>query len=315
MMSGTPILNNPLEFWPALHRIAPTRFPSFWAFEKNMAIMSTGRFRKVVGYRPEAMLELRQFLAQHSIRRRKDQVGIEMPKVVYSTIDVDLTSEQRRLYNRIRDEFKLALANGEIKSVTTALAQITRLMQACFSPELYGGSPASAKIEELRDIVKELVGSGEKAIIFSQWKDATRILQREFAEYNPAYVDGTVKPKQRVLEEDKFNTDPTCMLYIGTIGANQEAITLGAGTYVIFTDKAWTPLANDQAAARSAAGGLRGVGVEVPVNIIELHAVDTFEERIEDLLARKKALFNATVEKDAGAAVERITLADIRSLL
>lgn len=315
LMSGTPILNNPLEWWPALHKIDPERFPSAWLFEQNLAIKTGGRFKKIVGFKPEAMLELRDYVQSVSLRRRKDQVGVQMPKVVYSTVEVELTAEQRRLYNRIKDEFKLALASGEIKTVSTALAQITRLKQACFSPELYEGSPHSAKINELRTIVEELVASGEKAIIFSQWAKATRILQREFKDYNPAYVDGGVKPADRVKEEDRFNNDPECKLYIGTIRANQEAITLNAATYVILTDKEWTPLANDQAIARSAAGGLRGAGLEVPVNVIEMLAQDTFEERIEDLLARKRALFNATVERDAGAKVERITLREIRDLL
>lgn len=312
LMSGTPILNNPLEYWPALHRVAPYEFPSYWAFEKNLTVK---RGYKIVGYNPDAMLALREFVQGHTIRRRKDQVGVEMPKVVYSTIEVELNPEQRRLYNRIRDEFKLMLDNGEIKTIAGVLPQITRLKQACFSPELYGGSQHSAKIDELKTIVEELTKANQKAILFSQWSQATQILLREFKGYNPAYVDGSVSPKKRVLEEDRFNNDPKCQLYIGTIAANQEAITLSAATYVILTDEAWTPLANDQAIARSAAGGLRGVGTNVPVNVIRLHAVDSFEERIQDLLARKRALFNATVEKDAGAAIEKITLKDIRDLL
>jgi SNF2 family DNA or RNA helicase len=326
MMSGTPFLNNPLEMWPTLHRLWPRKFPSFYSFENNLAIKDG---EGVIGYNPDAMIELRDFLDQHSMRRRKDQVGVDMPEVIYTTRLVELTPEQRRLYNKIKQEFKLLLDSGEIKTIKGALPQITRLKQACFSPELYGGSKTSAKIEELRDIVQELVASGEKAIIFSQWEEACEIIRREFAEYNPAYVTGKVtgyckvdgvRMTKRMREEDKFNMDDTCKLYIGTIDANQEAITLSAGTYVIFTDKAWTPLANEQAAARSAAGGLRGVGVTVPVNIIELFAEDSFEARIEEVLSYKKGLFDKIVERDGGTKDTRkkvagVTVRTIRDML
>lgn len=326
MMSGTPFLNNPLELFPVLHRLYPEQFHSAWQFEQNLAIKDGDG---VVAYNPDQLVTLRDFLAENSLRRRKDQVGVQMPEVMYSTRLVTLSPEQRRLYNKIKEEFKLLLDNGEIRNVMGALPQITRLKQACFSPELYGGSKHSAKIDELKEIVAELVASGRKAIIFSQWEEACQIIRRELQQYNPAYVTGEVtgyvrhdgvRLSKRTVQEDKFNKDDSCKLYIGTIRANQEAITLSAGTDVIFTDKEWTPLANDQATARSAAGGLRGVGVTDNVNVIELFAEDSFEARIEEILKYKKGLFNRIVEADGGTEDKRvkvraITTHTIRELL
>lgn len=327
-MSGTPFLNQPLELFPTLHRLFPQDFKSYWAMEQNLCVMEGG---SLVGYNPDEMIRLRDFLAEHSLRRRKDQVGIQMPKVIYTQRLVELTPEQRRLYNKIKAEFKLLLADGTIKNIAGALPQITRLKQACISPELYGGKRESAKINELKDIVEELVRSGEKAIIFSQYEEACEIYREELAEYNPAYVTGSVTGYKKVdgvrmakrdIQVDKFMTDDTCHLYIGTIDANQEAISLGKATYVIFTDKAWTPLANAQAVARSAAGGLRGAGTDVPVNVIELFAEDTFEQRIDNILAYKQGLFDRMVETDGGRIDTRrkvkggrITLSDVREAL
>lgn len=309
-MSGTPILNRPDEIWPTLHRIDPARFNSFYMFEKAIVMRDGG---KIVGYEPRAMSDLRSYIAEKSLRRRKDQVINDLPHVVYSTRPVELTTEQRRLYNQIRDNFIIETEDQQQKRVHYR-SQIMREKQACFSPELYGGSTTSAKIDELKVVVKELVDNGEKAIIFSQWAKATRIIERELADYNPAYVDGSVKGSKRMAQVDKFNEDEDCHLYIGTIGANKESITLDAATYVIFTDKDWNPKNNEQAAARSAAGGLRGVGVEGTVNIIELIARDTIEEKIEEMLAHKIAVFNSLIEADGGAEPVRITLEDYRNL-
>lgn len=314
MMSGTPILNRIEEIWTALHKIDPDAWPTYYQFEKWLCIKKGG---KTVGYDPDAVAYLKEYLHKRSIRRRRDHVSDQLPEVVYVRRDVVLTPEQKRLYNRIVDELNVEMEDGSTHKVFNALTRMTRLKQACFSPELYGGSRNSTKIAEMKTDVEQLVDSGEKAIIFSQWSKAARILQREFAGYNPAYVDGSVKGKKRSVQEDKFNLDDDCKLYIGTIGANKEAITLSAATYVLFADKDWTPLANQQAAARSAAGGLRGLGLPpgTKVHIIEYYAMNTVEEWIEEILAGKQSAFNSFIERDGGVRFPKITTKDIHKLL
>lgn len=311
-MSGTPMLNGRIEeLWSPFKAMYPEKFSTFGMFEKRYCVVKKG---KVVGYRN--LTEVKSFLQNRSLRRRKSQILADLPETVRMVRYVDLTPEQRRLYNEIRDEMLLWLDDGTKKSINNVMARITRLKQACFSPELYGGSKTSTKMVELKSIVEELVANDEKAIIFSQWSKATRIIERELAEYNPAYVDGSVPVKKRPAQEDKFNNDPECKLYIGTIGANRESITLNAATYVIFTDVDWVPGNNDQALNRSAAGGLRGLDVQVDkVHVIELQARDTYEEYIEWLLDSKRKRNNMIVERDGGDKITKITLKDIRTLL
>lgn len=315
-MSGTPFLNRPEELWPLFHLLAPDQWPgSYDAFVKDLVIK--GDDGKPFAYNPELGGQIKDFLDNHGLRRRKDQVVKDLPEVIYSTINVELTPAQRKLYEKIRDEMILLLEDGEISTIKALIAQITRLKQACFSPELYGGEHTSAKIDELKEVVSELVASGHKAIIFSQWAKATRVIQRELAEYNPAYVDGSVKGSLRQAEQDRFNTDSDCHLYVGTIRANQESITLSEATYVIFCDKDWTPMANAQAEARSASGGLRGIHLEqgAKVNIITLYAHGTIEEAIDKLLATKQAAFNSFIERDGGPTVVRQLISDIREIV
>lgn len=317
MMSGTPILNRPQEIWTVLHKVYPDDYPSFDQFVSELCIEKEG---SVVGYKVKPMQELRTFIANTSLRRRKDQVLKDLPEVTPMNRLVQLHPEERRIYDQIEEEMILEMEDGTIKNIGNALAKITRLKQACFSPELFGGSQRSSKIEELRQIVSELVASGEKAIIFSQWEKATRIIQRELAEYNPAYVTGKVKNLARREEIRKFMEDEDCHLYIGTIEANREAINLGIATYVIFTDEGWVPAADDQAVGRSAAGGLRGahLGKDVKITVIALQAEDTYEQNaVVKMKEWKRAVSNRTVERDGGKIrnVQKITLSDLRSML
>lgn len=310
-MSGTPLLNGrPEEVWSILHWMYPRRFPTFHNFmDKHVERLPSG----VIQYK--GLHEVRDFFQSRSMRRRKEWVEDDLPEVVYADHYIDLTAEQKKLYKAIRDEL-LLWVDEEPRKIANVLAQMTRLKQACFSPELYDGSQTSAKIAEVKEIMQELVANGEKAIIFSQWSRATRILQRELAEYNPAYVDGTVKAKDRMAQIDKFNEDEDCKVFIGTIGSCKEGFTLSAATYVIFTDKGWTPAENAQAAARSAAGGLRGRGRGgQKVHIIEVKANDTIEEYIDEMLKKKEQMNARMVERDGGQKFERITMTDLRAVL
>jgi SNF2 family DNA or RNA helicase len=307
LMSGTPMLNRPEELWSPLHYAYPDHWGSNWLFLKRYVI-TEGQYRKVVGYRH--LHEVRDFLREHGTRRRKDHVLRDLPEKVYKTVLVDLTAEQRALYNQIKDELQLALDDGSIRNINGVLPQITRLKQAAFSPELYGGSQHSAKIDELRDLLAELNANHEKAIVFSQWARATRIMLREFEQYNPAYIDGKVKPIDRIAQVDKFQRDEDCRLFIGTIGSCREALTLTAASYVIFTDKGWTPAENEQAAARA-----HRIGQRNTVTVVEMFANNTIEEKIERLLQTKQRLFDRMIEGDGGARAERFTLRDIRDLL
>ncbi len=266
------------------------------------------------------MKELRDFLADRSIRRRKDQVLKDLPEVIYKPVLVALSKEERKVYDQIEEEMLMEMDDGTIENIGDARVQILRLKQACFSPELFGGTGKSSKVEELKTIIRELVASGEKAIVFSQWERACVILKRELEEeFGIAYVTGKVKNKDRMEEIRKFNEDDDCHIYIGTIGANREAINLGVATYVIFTDEGWTPAGHDQAIGRSAAGGLRGAHAKegTVVTVITMRAEDSYEQYIEGMLNKKKAIVARTVERDTGKSekIERVTINDIRSAL
>ena len=316
-MSGTPILSRPTEIWTILHKCYPETFNNYAAFVR--ALKKEGN-KKVNGYNPDAMEELKNFMNEVTLRRRKDQVLKDLPKVVTVKSLVTMSDEQRELYEEVKEQMLLRLDDGTTHEIMGVLPQITRLKQAAFSPELYGGSHHSAKMERLKEIVAELVAKGEKAIIFSQWSKGTRIIQRELAGYNPAYVTGEEKSMlKRQAEIDKFNEDDTCHVYIGTVAANKEGINLGSATYVIFTDFLWVPGTDfDQPIGRSAAGGLRGMklaGKDRHVTVIEIQAEDTLEEWIQDLLIGKRNIFDRMIERDGGKERKSVDVSDIVQML
>jgi len=315
-MSGTPFMNTPLELFPTLHKMAPDLYPDYETYRLSIGIYEQGKPRPV-GYKPKQMKKLKKFIDANSIRRRRDHVIKDLPKEHIVTVPIQLTKEQRKIYNVVRDEFKLVLESGEKVPMTSVRSHIMRLKQACFSPELFGGSKHSAKIDELQERLDELVASGEKALLGSEWAKAARIMEREFARFNPAYVDGTIASvDKRQAQADKFNTDEDCKLFIGTIKANREAISLPAASYVGFSDEEWSPQVNAQFIARSAVGGLRGLDAKVEqVIILKFRAEDTVEERLEEYLREKANLFSSVVDKDGGGFKNRTEAKSLLDIL
>jgi SNF2 family DNA or RNA helicase len=304
LLSGTPVLNGRLEeLWGPLHFAWPTKFPSYWMFQKDYLIIKHGT---VAGYKN--VDRLREFMLARSIRR------LNPAKLAYSVLEVELTPEQRKLYEEIRDEFQLWLEDGTKKTIQSILVRATRLKQAAFSPELYGGSPHSAKVNAVRQLVGELVDQGNKVIVLSQWSRATNIIRRELGEYADAmaYVTGDIPYKRREVERERFQVDPACMVYVGTIRANQEGIALHAASHVIFTDLDWVPAVNEQAAARA----LTWTPKEKDVRVIELRGKDTVEERIVKVLEHKRSMNAAFIERGGGKRKIRRQIArHIRELL
>lgn len=311
-MSGTGILNGrPEELWTVLNRAWPQKFPDINYFTSEHVVKQRGR--KVTAYKN--LDKLQKMLRTSETRRRKDQVMRDLPEKIYNRILVPMGPDQRRIYDRILDEMTLERIDPDtgtvhITPVVNVLSQLTRLKQACFSPELFEGRPRSSKVDEVKRIVAEMSDQGEKVIIFSQWARATRILKRELAEYNPAYVDGDVKVSKRADEVNQFQNDPECKVFIGTIASCKEGITLTAGSYVIFTDKGWTPAENEQAAARA-----HRIGQARTVHVLEIFTQDSIEAEIEDLLQRKQNVFNNLMERDGGQRNMRIESTDVRDII
>jgi SNF2 family DNA or RNA helicase len=320
MLSGTPVWNSPEDFWAPLKKMYPDDFPDYEIFKRRLVIHKPAATENMTpAYNPEAMAELREFVSKVSLRRRKDQVLAQLPKVLHVEKEVELTKDQKDLYNEINDEFMLTKDDGSKVPIVSVLAHITRLKQACFSPELYEGAKHSAKLEALLEDVQALVANKEKVLIFSQWSTAARIIERELgkAGYGVAYVDGSVKPLDRQVQQDLFMKDPHVSAYVGTTGANKEAINLGIASYVIFTDIGWSPMEKDQAVGRSAAGGLRGLNLrsDLKVHVIEYRGADTIEVHLVRYMAQKRAIAGRTTDKDGGAAIKKVSSAELMRLL
>lgn len=292
-MTGTPMMNTPLDLWPYLHWMG-IEDNTFYTFKKHYCRFGGFKNKQVTGYKN--LDQLQEMLDGCMIRRLKSDI-LDLPeKNIYEEY-VEMDSLQESLYTYVRESTLL-----EIQSMLTnanPLVQMIRMRQATGNtwtleqnlniPEY--SSVRCAKLERLKDIVKERADNGQKVLIFTNWVQVALRLQEELKNYNAQMIHGEVKPKEKQIAEEKFQTDPDCMVLIGTIGSMGTGLNLTAANCVIFMDEPWTYSNFSQAIDRT-----HRIGTKGQVDIISLITKDTIDERIHNLILSKKNISDLLID-------------------
>jgi superfamily II DNA or RNA helicase len=306
--TGTPIENHLGELWNLFRFINPGLLGSLESFNQRF------------GYPIErdqdagARDALRRLIQPFLLRRTKDQVLKELPSRTEITLQVELSTEEMAFYEALRQESLEKLANTNATAGAKhlqVLAEIMRLRRACCNPRLVRPELAlpSAKLEQFGEVLEELLESGHKALVFSQFVDHLTIL-REYLESQKVtyqYLDGSTPVKQRKQRVDAFQNGEGDVFLI-SLKAGGSGLNLTAADYVIHMDPWWNPAVEDQASDRA-----HRMGQHRPVTIYRLVAQGTIEEKIVDLHQSKRDLADSLLE---GADVSgKISTEELLALL
>jgi SNF2 family DNA or RNA helicase len=191
------------------------------------------------------------------------------------------------------------------------LRSITLLRRLSLDPALVDEShnnvPAT-KTELLLEDLSELVGEGHQALVFSQFTSfLSRIRTRlADAEIPYAYLDGRTRNRDRVIQQFR---DKVASVFLISLKAGGFGLNLAEADYCFVLDPWWNPAIEAQAVDRT-----HRIGQTKTVMVYRLVAKDTIEQKVMDLKARKKELFESVVGGEALAAAE-LTADEIRGLL
>lgn len=290
-MSGTPLMNNPLDLYFPMKWLGYENH-SFYQFKQHYCTLGGW---EVVGYKN--LEEIRAMMDNIMLRRLKTEV-LDLPEKIRKIEYVDMTPKQNQIYKEVYNGVMSDLQ--KIKFSNNPLSMMIRLRQATGWTGIISNTvQESAKMERMIELVQEIVASGQKAIIFSNWESITEVAKEKLKSYNPAYITGATKADERMKEVDRFQNDDKCKVIIGTIGAMGTGLTLTAAQNVIFLDSPWNMALKAQAEDRAHRIGTKGT-----VNIITLVCKNTIDERIEELVEKKGQIADALV--DGKASVDDI---------
>jgi SNF2 family DNA or RNA helicase len=145
----------------------------------------------------------------------------------------------------------------------------------------------SAKTERLMEILEEVLGNGEKALIFCQYVNTIAFLRRlcDRRNFRSLALTGEVEADERKRVCDRFQADQTESLLFLTIGVGGVGLTLTAATHVIHFDRCYNPAKEDQATDRA-----HRIGQKSMVTVHILTCEHTFEDKLSMIMDTKRGL-------------------------
>ena len=250
---------------------------------------------------------LGELVQDYILRRTKEMVLTDMPPKMYRDADLDLSAEQRATYEIAENEGVLHLNDmGEQITIQHVFELVLRLKQICnFDP----ATGASCKLERLEADLEEVAASGKKAIVFSQWVGSIDVMARHLQRFGPLQYHGKIPSKQRDPILKQFKEDKSKHVILMSYGAGSVGLNLQFCEYVFLFDRWWNPAIEDQAINRA-----HRIGAAGPVTVTRMLAMNTIEERINQVLEHKRAIFAEILSQTGAPASRGLSQQDIFGL-
>lgn len=300
-MSGTPVENRLTEYWSIMDFVNKGYLDTKKEFVKRYALPIEEDGSTVVSER------FRRITAPFMMRRLKSDKSIisDLPDKVTRNFSPALTAPQAALYHQVVEEYMNTLegcptedAKSLFKRQGIVLQMILALKQICNHPALFlkDGKMSielSGKCEMLTELVRSIVESGEKVLIFTQFREMGEILQNTLQQelgFKPLFYHGGCSLKERSEMVRRFQEVRSDQVFILSLKAAGTGLNLTAASHVIHFDLWWNPAVEAQATDRA-----YRIGQHKNVLVTRFVTKGTFEERIDNMLTEKKHLSEMTV--------------------
>ncbi|MBB5784648.1 DEAD/DEAH box helicase [Nonomuraea jabiensis] len=294
-LTGTPVENHLAELWSIMEFANPGLLGPRSRFRT--------RFQEPIEARQDeqAARALKRATGPFILRRVKTDKSIisDLPEKLEVKEWCPLTTEQATLYQAVVDDMLARIDDSEgIERRGLVLAAMAKLKQVCNHPAhlLKDGSRLagrSGKLTRLEQLSEEILAEGEKALLFTQYAEFGTMLQPYLAQRldtTVLWLHGGLPKKTRDRLVDRFQNDEEPMLFVLSLKAAGVGLNLTAANHVVHVDRWWNPAVEDQATDRAFR-----IGQRKNVQVRKLICAGTLEERVDQMIERKKALAERVV--------------------
>ncbi|MDY3126629.1 MAG: DEAD/DEAH box helicase [Corynebacterium sp.] len=308
-LTGTPVENRLSEMRSILDFCNPGVLGSATFFRNHFA-------SAIEKYQDEEMSErLRRLTSPFILRRLKTDVAIidDLPQKTEQLLTVAMTPEQAALYKAYVDNVQAEMANKPKGTALRGLvlASLTRIKQICNHPAhflgdggpmLDKGKHRSGKVEKLMEIIDSALASGERMLIFTQYKAFGDLLQPYLSDRvgaNIPYLHGGVSKRNRDSMVEDFQSEDGPPIMLLSLKAGGTGLNLTAANVVVHMDRWWNPAVENQATDRAFR-----IGQRKDVRVFKMITAGTLEESIQEIIDGKTQLAGAVVGEGEGWITE-----------
>ena len=299
ILTGSPVTKSPVDLYTQCEFLDPKHlgFNSFVAFKNRYCVFDivhiTGDRQIAVPVGFKNLEELEQKLKTFSYRVKKEDC-LDLPAKVYTKRVVQLSDEQRKVYNEIKDQ-AIANLDGDRMTVNNVLTEIIRLHQ--ITAGFFSGESGQIqklnnnKLDALLEIIED---TDEKIIIWANWVYNIEEITNKLVDiYGPSSVVnfyGAVNSEKRSKAIDLFMNDPNCRFFVANPSTGGFGLTLTSATLVIYYSNSFNAEHRMQSEERA-----HRIGQTKKVTYIDLITEDSVDEKIVTSLKNKFKLSAATL--------------------
>ncbi|HEY2945586.1 MAG TPA: DEAD/DEAH box helicase [Vicinamibacteria bacterium] len=314
-LTGTPVENNVGDLWSIMEFLNPGLLGSQAEFKRSF-------FVPIHAARDAgAMARLRRLTGPFILRRLKTDRSViaDLPEKMEMKVFCTLTREQASLYQAVLSDAEKAIAKAEgIQRKGVVLATLSKLKQVCNHPAqlLADNSPVpgrSGKLARVTEMMQEVIESGERALVFSQFAEMGAILTAHLQETfgrEVLFLHGGVPRGQRERMVERFQSDPDGPpVFVLSLKAGGTGLNLTRASHVFHFDRWWNPAVEAQATDRAFR-----IGQTRRVQVHKLVCLGTLEEKIDAMIESKKGVAEQVVGTGEGWLTE-LSTAELRQVL
>lgn len=302
-LTGTPVENDLTELWAILDWATPGLLGSRNAFRKVWAAPIES------GLEPTKARQFADLIGPFLLRRRKSDPGIapELPAKTETDHPLRLTREQVVLYESfVRDTMARIERADEDARRGLVLMLLTGLKQICNHPDHFlkrSGARLSGRSEKV-DLLDELVGTvlaeDGAVLVFTQYVAMARLLEGHLGRAGVPHqlLHGGTPVREREAMVARFQAGEV-PVFLLSLKAGGTGLNLTRADHVVHVDRWWNPAVEEQATDRA-----YRIGQTRPVQVHRMVTQGTVEEKIAELLTRKRALADAVLSKGEAALTE-----------
>lgn len=226
------------------------------------------------------------------VLRLDEKDYLTLPKLIKTSIEVELPPKARRTYERLKKEFLIQLDEGLVEAYNAA--SLTTKLRQVANGWVYAEGVGSkrrvaqvhrAKIDALAELIEEL--QGQPLLVAYEFQHERDAIAKEL---KLPWIGGGVSAKRGLELEDRWNAGELPALLVHPQSVPGLNLQFG-GRYLTWFGITWDLEAYEQLVRR-----LWRSGQTKPVHVYHLVAFDTIDEVIMTFLRRKRRTQKALLD-------------------